>query len=218
LKTIWENQITTFKSKLSCGLDNIPLKVVKCAPNNIPKALSYVFNLSLVQGTFISCFKTAKVIQIFKKGDPKNIANCTPISLLSCFSKILEKVVQIRLCNFLEKYNFFYEYQFGFRENYSTELAASVLVSKLTTAMESKKSTLGIFLDLSIAFDTINHTILLKKLYHNEIRGIAYQWFNSYLANRSQITEYGDKLSQSAKIKHGVPQGSILGPVLFLIV
>ena len=155
--------------------------MIKYTPKTILKALSHVFNLSLAQGTFISSFKTAKVIPIYKKGDSKIIQNYRPVSLLSCFSKILEKVVYLRLNNFLETNNFFYSCQFGFRENYSTELAASFLVSKLTSAIESKELTMGIFLDLSKAFDCINHQILLSKLYHSDIRGIAHSWFSSYL-------------------------------------
>ena len=99
--------------------------------------------------------------------------------------------LQVRLSNFFEKSNFFCKYQFGFRENYSTELAATFLVNKIASAMESKQSTLGIFLDLSEAFDTIDHNILFTKFYHSGIRGINHDWFRSYLTNRKQVTEHG---------------------------
>ena len=125
--------------------------------------------------------------------------------------------MRVRLTNFLEKNDFFHKYQFGFREHYSTELAATCLVNKITAAIESNEETLGVFLDLSKAFDTIDHSILLAKLYHCGIRGTAHNWFSSYLRNRTQITEYGDALSNSSDIKFGVLQGSILGPILFLI-
>ena len=107
------------------------------------------------------------------------------------------KVVYLRLNNFLEKNNFFYNCRFGFRENHSTELAASFLVSKLTSAIESKNITMRIFLDLCKAFDCINHQILLSKLYHCRIRGITHSWFSSYLSNCKQITQYGDQLSEA---------------------
>ena len=112
---------------------------------------------------------------------------------------------------------FFFDQQFGFREKHSTELAATYLVNKITSAMESKDLTLGIFLDLSKAFDTIDHNILLTKLHHNGIRGTAHSWFKSYLTNRKQYTAYGKCLSSPVEINWGVPQGSILGPILFLI-
>ena len=209
--------VATLKPKLSCGYDNIPLKVIKYIPPNILEVLVYIFNLSYSQEVYFNCFKTAKVEPIFKKGDPKSIANYRPISLLPCFSKILEKITHSRMCNFFEKNNFFYPYQFGFREKHSIELAATYLVSKITHAIECNELTMGIFIDLSKAFDTINHDILLSKLYHYGIRGNAHEWFQSYLTNRKQYTEFHNQSSISCDIKHGVPQGSILGPLLFLI-
>ena len=154
---------------------------------------------------------------IHKKGDRKNISNYRPISLLSCFSKLLKKVVHSRLCNFLDKRKYLFDHQCGFSEKHSTESAANYLVNRITSAMESKDLTLGTFLDLSKAFDTIDHNILLTKLHHNGIRGTAHSWFKSYLTNCKQYTANGRCLSSPAEIYWGVPQGSILGPILFLI-
>ena len=209
--------IATLQPKLSCGYDIIPLRVIKYIPPNKLKVLAYIFNLSYSQGVYINCFKTARVVQIFKKGDPESIANYRPISLLPCFSKILEKIIYSRICNFLEKNNFFYPYQFGFREKHSIESAATYLVSKVTHAIECNEATMGIFIDLSKAFDTINHDILLSKLYYYGIRGNAHKWFQSYLTNRKQYAEFHNQSSISCNMKHGVPQGTILGPHLFLI-
>ena len=191
--------------------------MIKYLPDNILEVLSFIFNLSYVHGQYIECFKVAKVVPIFKKGDTKNVTNYRPISLLLCFSKILERITHSRLYNFLHNQKFFYTQQFGFREKHFTELATTFLVSKITNAMERKELTLGIFLDLSKAFDTINHDILLTKLSHYGIRDLPLNWFKSYLSNRKQFLELGGKLSSSQYIRHGVPQGSILGSLLFLI-
>ena len=193
IKTI----ISAFKPKLSCGIDDIPAKVIKYLPDNILEVLSFIFNFSYVHGQHIECFKVAKVVPIFKKGDTKNVTIYRPISLLPCFSKILEKITHGRLYNFLHNHKFFYAQQFGFREKHSTELATTFLVSKITNAMEREELTLGIFLDLSKAFDTVNQDILLTKLSHYGIRGLPLNWFKSYLSNRKQLLELSKKLSSS---------------------
>ena len=203
--------ITTMKPKSSCGIDDIPSKVIKFTPNNILKALSHIFNLSLFRGKFIEHFKTAKIISIYKKGDYKNITNNRPISLLSCFSKLLEKIVQGK------KMISFINTSLASRSTILLNwLQHTNLVNKITAAMESNETTLGVFLDLSKAFDIIYHNILLTKLYHCGIRGTAYNWFSSYSYNRKQITKYGDALSNSSDAKFGVLLGSILESTLFL--
>ena len=203
--------------KLSAGWDGIPSIVLKYLPNNVISILSYIFNLSLSQGKFISNFKHAKIIPLFKKGSAKDVSNYRPISLLSCFSKILEKLVYNRLYSFLEKSNAINEHQFGFRKKHSTSHLTSLLTANIATSFENKMNTLGIFLDLSKAFDTINHEILLNKLYHYGIRGTVYNWFKSYLIERSQQVDYNSHISNIRTISSSVPQGSILGPLLFII-
>ena len=180
-------------------------------------ALTHTFNLSLIKGDFISGYKTAKVVSIHKKGNVNHGSNYRPISLLCSMSKIIEKLVYNGIISFLNKQYFFYKYQFGFRKNHSTLHAISLLTENITDAFEKKEQVHGIFLDLSKAFDTIDHKILLAKLWHYGIRGVANKWFERYLNNRKQLVEVNGICSDTKIIEFGVPQGSILGPLLFSI-
>jgi hypothetical protein len=161
--------------------------------------------------------KIAKVTPIFKSDAHEEFSNYRPISLLPNFSKILEKLMFNRLTNFLNKYEILYEQQYGFRQHFSTDFALIELSDKIARAMDDKKPMIGIFIDLSKAFDTLNHNILLQKLLNYGIRGIANNWFRNYLSERVQFVNYNNVLSSRSKITTGVPQGSILGPLLFLL-
>ena len=176
--------------------------------------MCHIFNLSLSQGQFIIDFKKAKVIYVHKKGQKANVNNYRPISLLPVLSKILEKIVHNRLYSFLSQSNF-YDLQFGFRKNHSTSHAAAVVVENITKSFEDNEYTLGVFLDFSKAFDAIDHSILLSKLNHFGVRGIASEWFRSYLNGRLMQTEIDRKISNSKPIVVEVPQGSILAPFCF---
>ena len=140
-----------------------------------------------------------------------------PVSVLPIMSKVLERIMYDRIYEFLQDLDALYSYQFGFRPTYSTDLALMLSVDKIISALDKDNLILGVFLDFSKAFDTIDHSILLNKLDNYGIRGIANQWFSSYLSDRYQYVSYNGTNSSRQRIICGVPQGSILGPLLFLI-
>ena len=174
--------------------------------------------MSVEQGIYPSKLKLAKVIPIYKSNDESDPSNYRPISLLSVFNRIFEKMMYNRLKAFLEKFGILHESQYGFREKRSTEHAILEIINQIQTNMDRKLYTCGIFIDLQKAFDTVDHTILLKKLDHYGVQGIVNDWFTSYLTARKQITEIGPlNISKKATVLSGVPQGSVLGPLLFLV-
>ena len=215
--------ITDLKSKNNSGMDGISSKALKYTPDNILWAIAHIFNLSLSNGEFIDAFKVVKVVPVFKKGSTYDVDNYWPISSLPVLSKILEKLVYKRLVSFLTGQGFFHKNQFAFRKNFSTSHASTLLVENITTAFEKKQSMIGVFLDISKTSDTINYIILLQKLMHYGVRGhcgvrgLPLEWFSSYLNDRTQQVVSNNRLSDSLKIKCGVPQGSILRHLLFLI-
>ena len=183
----------------------------------IAPALEKIFNLSIISGVYPDILKIAKVIPVFKKGSPTSINNYRPISILSPINKIFEKILYSRLIKYINKSKLLYKYQYGFRKNHSTEHALIELVDQIRSSIGESKMTCGIFIDLSKAFDTVNHQILLEKLEHYGIRGHALELFKSYLSNRKQYVHIDKCKSQTLPISCGVPQGSVLGPLFFLL-
>ena len=209
--------ISNLKNSASAGYDNFQTKLIKFCSNELASIMAHVNNQSLIEGVFPDHLKIARVVPIFKGGDIKLVSNYRPISILPTFSKISEKIMYARLEKYLTQNSILHKNQFGFRPKLSTGLALLELLDKLSSSIDMSETTVGVFIDLAKAFDTVNHQILLNKLQHYGIRGVAFCWFQSYLTARQQCVTVTNYESELAEIRCGVPQGSILGPVLFLI-
>ena len=200
------------------GPHSIPVKILDLLKREICHPISDLINLSFTTGVFPSALKVAKVVAVYKnKGSPLLCSNYRPISLLSNIDKIYEKILYNRLHSFLTKHNILFPQQFGFRKSHSTSHAVLSISQKIYDALESGKFAYAVFIDLEKAFDTVDHSILLEKLNHYGIRGLPLALLKSYLSDRSQFVSISGVNSSSSKIKYGVPQGSVLGPLLFLI-
>ena len=207
----------SIKSKSSTGHDEISNKLLKLIIPYIVKPLVHIFNQSFQTGTFPDSYKIAKVIPVFKSGKKTDPNNYRPISLLPSISKILEKLIYKRMISFLFSHDLIHPHQYGFLSGRSTEHAMLDIILKIIDAIEHKNFSLGIFLDLSKAFDSISHNILLNKLSLYGIRGTSLDLFKSYLTNRLQYVHIKNLDSNLQNVTCGVPQGSVLGPLLFLL-
>ena len=196
------------------GPNSIPTDILQLLIHDISKPLTQIFNLSFKTGVHPDLLKTARVMPVYKKGTRLLVANYRPISLLSNLNKILEKLMFNCVYSFLETNKVIYRHQFGFRTKHSTRHALIDITETIRKALDDKKFACGIFVDLQKAFDTVNHEILLKKLSHYGIRGVSNDWFVSYLTKRVQYVSIYGFNSSFKELKHGVPQGSVLGPLL----
>ena len=212
-----EQIINDFDTSKSVGPNSLPPKILKLIGPLISKPIADICNKSFKTGKYPDLLKISKINPLHKKDSKLSISNYRPISLLSNLNKIIEKIMFSRLYTFLQQGKCIYDLQFGFRENHSTNHAIISIVQKIQEAIKDKNIAIGIFIDLQKAFDTVNHLILLEKLNHYGISGITNAWFKSYLTDRKQFVSIDGVDSDYTTIEHGVPQGSVLGPLLFLI-
>ena len=216
-ETMIEKILDKLAPKTSFGFDGLSTKLIKIIKPVIIVPLIIIINQMLNTGIFPDKLKTAKIIPIYKKDDETLFTNYRPISLLPAISKIFEKVIFNQLYEFFVQQKLFYNAQYGFRTEHSTEYAALELVDRVMCEMDKNYTPINVYLDLSKAFDTLDHKILLDKLQYYGINGVAHRLLESYLSNRKQYVEINETKSESLTLTTGVPQGSILGPLLFII-
>ena len=212
-----QDTISSFKKNKSLGHNSIPSNILSLISDEVSTLISKLINLSFETNKFPTAMKLAKIIPVHKKRSQTNTDNYRPISLLSNINKVFEKMMYDRVYKFLSGQNSFFDKQFGFRNKHSTSHTLISLTEYVRKALDNKKLACGIFIDLKKTFDTVNHDILLKKLSYYGIRGLSNEWFKSYLTDRNQFVSINGFDSNILKTNIGVPQGSVLGPLLFLI-
>jgi hypothetical protein len=219
-ESIIREALKKLKNKNSSGPDGISTNLLKSVAPLMMEPLIHLFNLSFKSGYIPTCLKTAEIVPIYKKDEANEYTNYRPISLLSSFAKLLEKIAANQMMKYLRKFRLLYEHQYGFRSGYNTEQPVVQLLDKIfddLNNVDGNRFTLAIFIDLTKAFDTCSIEILLYKLNFYGFRGVANTWFESYLRGRYQYTTIRGEHSSLKEISCGVPQGSILGPLLFIL-
>ena len=215
--------IRNLPSKTSSGHDNISNVLLKSIGDYLVTPLTRIFNDSIQLGIFPEIMKLADIVPLYKSKEKYLETNYRPISLLTTMSKLLEKIVYVRVYEFLNSSGQFYESQYGFRSSHSCDNAVGEVVSRIVKNLEAGKINIAIFLDLSKAFDMLNHDLLLHKMERYGIRAITLEWFRSYLYTRKlrvkcKPTSTGQlTTSEEYTVEYGAPQGSCLGPLLFLL-
>jgi hypothetical protein len=209
--------IKSLKNKKSSGFDQINVSLIKSISEEISPILAQLFNLSFQCGIFPEILKSSIITPIYKKSTSCKLQDLRPISLLSIFSKIIEKLMKSRLISFLNSINFLSEKQYGFRKGKSTEDALIRVTDIIYTSFNSNKKATGLFIDFQKAFDLVDHNILLLKLEALGVRGVALSWFQSFLIGRVQQVRVGQCVSTPLPVTAGVPQGSVISATLFLV-
>lgn len=213
--------VTSFLSSLdgtkSTGLDCIGPRLLKLAPSILSPSITYIINKSITSGMFPSIWKHAKVNPLHKTAAKDELNNYRPISILPTLSKIIEKWINMKLMSYLNQYQILHKKQSGFRSSHSTESALIHMTDAWLHAINDGNIIGCLLVDFRKAFDLVDHNLLLQKLKHYKINNLSLSWFESYLTNRTQQVKVNGSTSRTENIKCGVPQGSILGPLLFLI-
>jgi hypothetical protein len=212
-----KRHISSLRINSASGHDELAASTIKAVKEYIARPLSHIFNLCIEQGVFPQALKTAIIIPVYKGNDKTKPENYRPISVLSHIAKLLEKCIKTRLMSFLNHFNILSPNQFGFRSKLSTDDAIYHITSHIYASLDQNEKVLTVFLDLAKAFDTVHHEILLHKLEVIGVRGVALQLFRDYLENRDQAVQLGNILSSRKILTYGVPQGTVLGPILFII-
>ena len=203
--------------KMSAGPDNLDPYLLKVAADIIAEPVTHIFNLSLLSNSIPKIWKAAYVLPLLKGGDPAELNNYRPISKLSVLAKIHESFINLQLKQFLAAENILNDFQSGFRTGHSTITAATIVTNDIINALDKKQHCAALFVDLSKAFDSVDHALLLNKLRSIGFSPKAVKWFQNYFTDRTQCVYAERHESEFLKITKGVPQGSILGPILFSI-
>ena len=212
-----ENLLNGLTASKATGLDSLPARFLKDGAEVIACPLAHIINLSLHSSQIPEDMKNARVVPLYKKQSKTEPGNYRPVSILSVTSKILERIVYNQLEHYLKEKNLLYKLQSGFRPSFSTGTCLTFLMDYIRSEMDFGNYIGMVMIDLQKAFDTVDHSILENKLKAIGLDGNAITWFDAYLTNRMQVTDVGGIFSDPKGVPCGVPQGSILGPLLFLI-